>query len=65
MGSNQVGELREKVDAFLKDALTESNPARRAKLLGKAVYWNDMMGKVEAPQRGRSVTAHPTEHRIT
>ena len=57
MGSNQVGELREKVDAFLKDALTESNPARRAKLLGKAVYWNDMMGK------GRSSATRPVGDR--
>jgi hypothetical protein len=34
-----------KVDRFIRDALAESNLSARAKLLGKAVYWNLMAMK--------------------
>jgi len=57
--------LREKVDAFLRDAPAEGDQAQRAKLLGKAVYWNDMAARGEAKQRGRTMSARSTEHRIT
>jgi len=39
--------LLEKVDAFLTEALAERNPAARARLLGKAVYWSEMLAKAE------------------
>lgn len=45
MSKGQVDQLRKKVDAFLRDALAEHDETARAKLLGKAVYWNDMSAK--------------------
>ena len=57
--------LREKVAAFLRGALAEGDQAERAKLLGKAVYWNDMAARVEAKQRVRTMFAQSTEHRIS
>lgn len=41
-------QLRQKVDMFLRDALKERDPAVRAKLLGKAVYWNQMSAKADS-----------------
>lgn len=43
-------QLRRKVDAFLRDALKERDLAVRAKLLGKAVYWNGMLAKTQGAQ---------------
>lgn len=52
MPSGHDATLQEKVDAYLKDALAEKDHQLRAKLLGKAVYWNEMSAKslTSAPQ---------------
>lgn len=56
--------LRERVDGFLRGALAERHgPA--AKLLGKAVYWNDRAARVEAEQRVRTMSAQSPEPRIS
>ncbi len=48
MPGSQDDQLRQKVDVFLRDALKEPDPAVRAKLLGKAVYWNQMVAKADS-----------------
>lgn len=55
MPTTQVDQLRQKVDVFLKDALAEHDQTARAKLLGKAVYWNDMADKALGVNRRRTV----------
>jgi hypothetical protein len=46
--------LLEKIDAFLTEALAERDPGARARLLGKAVYWNEILAKAEGrPCRSR------------
>jgi hypothetical protein len=57
--------LKLKVDAFLEAALTEPNHSARAKLLGKAVYWNDMGAKAEAFLRRQVPTSHHAENRAS
>jgi len=57
--------LNLKVDAFLEAALVEQNHSVRAKLLGKAVYWNDMAAKAEALQRRQAQRLSCTENRIS
>lgn len=54
-----------KVDAFLEAALAEPNHSARAKLLGKAVYWNDVAAKTSALQRRPAMNSHNTENRIS
>lgn len=51
MPGSQDDQLRQKVDAFLRDALKERDLAVRAKLLGKAVYWNQMSAKADSAER--------------
>ena len=43
--------MREKVDSYLKDALAENSETARAKLLGKAVYWNSVAAKHQTEPR--------------
>lgn len=57
--------LNLKVDAFLEAALVEQSHSVRAKLLGKAVYWNDMAAKAEALQRRHPQRFRCTENRIS
>ena len=57
--------LNLKVDAFLEAALVEQNHSVRAKLLGKAVYWNDMAAKAEALQRRQAQRFPCIENRLS
>lgn len=66
MSESATDQTFHKVDAFLKAALTERDLAARAKLLGKAVYWNEMLAKAQGlPYRSRTrlagspATGHP------
>lgn len=43
--------MRKKVDSSLKDALAENSETARAKLLGKAVYWNSVAAKHQTEPR--------------
>ncbi|WP_313004240.1 hypothetical protein [Brevundimonas sp.] len=55
MSGSATDQLFHKVDAFLKAALAERDLAARARLLGKAVYWNEMLAKAKGlPVRSRS-----------
>lgn len=55
MSRSAPDQIFQKVDAFLKAALAEQDLAARAKLLGKAVYWNEMLAKAEGVSyRGRA-----------
>ena len=55
MSRSAPDQLFQKVDAFLKAALAEQDLAARAKLLGKAIYWNEMLAKAEGVSyRGRA-----------
>ncbi len=54
MPRDPANPLFEKVDAFLKEAFAERNLGARARLLGKAVYWNEILAKAEGkPYRSR------------
>lgn len=63
MSVRQINQF--KVDAFLKAALDEPNHSARAKLLGKAVYWNNMSAKTEALQPRKVPKSHHTENRVS
>ena len=52
------GQYTAKVNEFLRDALDEDDLFRKAKLLGKAVYWNLMAMKSDPDiivKRGKPV----------
>jgi len=53
-----------KVDGFIRDALGETNLFLRAKLLGKAVYWNLMAMKADPDikfVRGKPIAPGPSQ----
>lgn len=52
-------ELRRKVDGFLREALAERDAGARAKLIGKATYWNGLAVKAA----GTSIPRNPWSER--
>lgn len=59
MPRDPANPLLEKIDAFLTEALAERDPGARARRLGRAVYWNEILAKAEGdpaavvPERAR------------